>query len=210
MKSDLDIYKSSLKSIEEIYLYSEYGDNDLYRIKDIIHSLSENHWKSKTWLSDKLLEVLKREEHLDYTVLVQGGWYGLMAHLLQEHFDHIISLDSDEMTETIGYQLFGGKIDFKIDNMFTWTTDKRLDVIVNTSCEHVDRDDLCSMINGQRNGTVFALQSNDEEDLMSHVNTSKTLSDFVSYVKEALPDSDIIYAGQLPQNGFTRFMVIGK
>ena len=210
MKSEAEIYKSALQTAYEVYEWSEYGDNDLYRIKDICHSLSENHWKSKTWLRDQLISKLQNENLLDFTVLIQGGWYGLMAHILQSDFDHVISLDADEDAEMYGYKMFGDGIDFQTGNMFNWETDKRIDVIVNTSCEHVDRDDLCDMISKQRNGTVFALQSNDDKDLMSHINTSESLSEFVDYIKPSLPQQDILYVGQLPVHGFTRYMIIGK
>ena len=210
MKSELEVYKSSLRAIEQVYVMSEYGDNDLYRIKDIIHSLTDNHWNSKSWLVEKLTGLIDREDHLNFTALVQGGWYGLMAHLLMDKFDHVISLDSDDMTDTIGYEIFGEGIDFQVGNMFDWTTDKRIDVIVNTSCEHLDRDDLCEMIRSQSDGTIFALQSNDEDDLMSHVNTSRSLSEFVDYIKPCLPNKEIMYMGSMPMNGFTRFMIIGK
>ena len=209
MKSELEVYKSSLRAIEQVYVMSEYGDNDLYRIKDIIHSLSKNHWDSKQWLAEKLVKILNRENILDFTVLVQGGWYGLMGHLLLDNFEHVISLDSDDMTDTIGYEIFGQGVDFQIGDMFTWTTENRIDVVVNTSCEHVNRKDLCDMIS-KYNGCTFALQSNNENNLMSHVNTSETLADFVDYIKPNLPNQEIMYAGQLPQDNFTRFMIIGR
>ena len=50
----------SLKIIEEIYDESQYGIDDLYRIKDIIHSLDENHWVGKQWLVDTLKPIHKR------------------------------------------------------------------------------------------------------------------------------------------------------
>lgn len=210
MKSELEIYKSALNSVYEIYKWSEYGDNDLYRIKDITHMLSENQWRSKRWLRDVLVDKLKKENLLDFTVLVQGGWYGLMAHILKEDFDHVISLDSDEWAETYGYQIFGDGIDFQTNDMFKWSSDKRIDVVVNTSCEHVNKDDLCSLISKSPEGTVFALQSNNDKSIMSHVNTSESLNDFVNYIKPCLPMNDIIYIGSLDQTTFTRFMIIGR
>lgn len=210
MRSEAEIYAAALRAVYEIYEWSEYGDNDLYRIKDMCHALSSNHWTSKRWLRDNLLNVLKKEKLLDYTALVQGGWYGLMAHVIVDDFDHVISLDTDDMTPMLGHKVFGDGIDFQIGDMFTWKTSVRSDVIINTSCEHVDRDDLCEMISSQREGTVFALQSNNEHDLMSHVNTSDSLDDFVEYITPALPENDIMFVGSLPQHGFSRYMIIGK
>lgn len=211
MKSEAEIYKSALRAVYEVYEWSEYGDNDLYRIKDICHALSENHWKSKQWLCDMLMKALKREDLLDYTAIVQGGWYGLQAHLLKEcGIDHVVSLDTDDMAPMLGHKIFGDGIDFQVGDMFTWETSLRCDVIVNTSCEHVDRDDLCEMISSYEPGTTFALQSNNDHDLMSHINTSDSLKDFVDYIKPALPEKDVLFVGELPQHGFTRYMIIGK
>ena len=44
----------SLKIIEEIYDESQYGVDDLYRIKDIVHSLDDNQWNSKQCVVDTL------------------------------------------------------------------------------------------------------------------------------------------------------------
>lgn len=210
MRSEVEVYKAALRAVYEVYEWSEYGDNDLYRIKDVCHALSDNHWNSKQWLRDQLVSALKKEKLLDFTAIVQGGWYGLMAHLIRDDFDHVISLDTDDMTPMLGHKLFGDGIDFQVGDMFTWKTSVRSDVVINTSCEHVDRDDLCGMLSKHDPGTVFALQSNNDHDLMSHVNTSDSLKDFVDYIKPALPQNDIIYIGELPQHSFTRYMIIGK
>ena len=50
------LYKA-LKLVEEVYDESMYGVDDLYRIKDIVHSVDNNHWESKKWLADKLFEL---------------------------------------------------------------------------------------------------------------------------------------------------------
>ena len=48
-----EILNRCLKLIEEVYDESMYGENDIYRIKDLIHSVDKNHWKSKQWLVDE-------------------------------------------------------------------------------------------------------------------------------------------------------------
>ena len=45
-----EILNRCLKLIEEVYDESMYGNNDIYRIKDLIHSVDNNHWRSKQWL----------------------------------------------------------------------------------------------------------------------------------------------------------------
>ena len=84
------ILNRGLKLIENFYNASmyenEYWDNDLYRIKDIIHSLDSNHWRSKQWLVDKLVKVYKD----DGEIHVAGGWNGLLAYLLSKHYKPIL------------------------------------------------------------------------------------------------------------------------
>ena len=215
MSSEVEIYKRALKAIYEVYKWSEYGDNDLYRIKDIIHSLNENHWASKRWLVEKIranLNVLKNMyEGSSYTVGIFGGWYGLLAYLFRQTTDgHVMSLDSDEMAKTIGSRIFSGSdINWVCEDLFEHEN-KDFDVVCNTSCEHLDRDDLKQWIGSFKPGTLFALQSNNDAELMSHVNTSDTLEEFEEYVKDALPHQNILYAGELPQSGMKRWMIIGR
>ena len=76
----LILYRS-LKLVEEIYDESMYGDPDIYRIKDIVHSVDINHWKSKQWLVDMFSQVYGFESG---KVFVAGGWYGLLSFLLRK------------------------------------------------------------------------------------------------------------------------------
>ena len=46
------ILSRALKLSEKVYDESMYGVDDLYRIKDIVHSVDQNHWESKKWLAD--------------------------------------------------------------------------------------------------------------------------------------------------------------
>ena len=108
----------SLKIIEEIYDESQYGIDDLYRIKDIIHSLDENHWVGKQWLVDTLKPIHKRLFD-NSKIYIAGGWYGLLAHLLRDAFpdDHIVCGDIDPMTDHFAYKLFHDRnIEFKVEN----------------------------------------------------------------------------------------------
>ena len=217
MLSEASIYKRALKAIEEVYTWSEYGDNDLYRIKDIVHSLDDNHWTSKQWLVDKVEHFMTSYSHGPgwnakdhYDVGIFGGWYGLLAYLFKEKgVDNPMSLDIDEMTRIIGHRIFGEGIDWRDADMFEFD-DRKFDVIVNTSCEHLDRDKLCEWIGSFKNGEMFALQSNDYFDEMSHINCSESEDEFAAYIQAALPQNEILFVGKLPNSMFDRFMVIGK
>lgn len=204
------ILDRSLKLIEEIYNESMYGDKDIYRIKDVIHSVDQNHWKSKQWLADIFRNVYKFDGG---KFVVLGGWYGMTAYHLRSRFGfnyHIISSDMDPNCEKYGYKLFFDQdIDFKTVNMFSANNDiEGADAIITTSVEHIDRDDLISLIKLKEEKTWVVLQSNNFHDHPTHINTSQSLDDFVEYLKPHL--TDIVYARSMSNGSFDRYMVIGR
>ena len=178
-------------------------ENDLFRIKDIIHSLDKNHWTGKQWLVDKLSDFVFEDNP---KILVEAGWYGLLAHLLKTEYPNakVITSDIDEITESYGKHLFK-KIDFKISNALVGK--KSCDVYVNTSIEHIEKEYVNMLLDLKiKKGTIVALQSNNYFDHPTHINCSPDLDDFVSYTKKHL---NILYSGELDLGDFTRYMVIG-
>ena len=75
-----EILNRCLKLIEEVYDESMYGENDIYRIKDLIHSVDKNHWLSKQWL---VREFYKLYNHDNGSFYIGGGWYGLLSHIIR-------------------------------------------------------------------------------------------------------------------------------
>jgi hypothetical protein len=208
---DPSILNRSLKLIEQVYDESMYGDDDLYRIKDIVHSVDSKQWTSKRWLVDSLKHL---QVDLQPGIFIAGGWYGLMAYLLREQYPKtkIVSADMDKKSKLFGRMLFdGSNIDFiTIDVTKNEYTCARNGLVVSTSCEHIDRDDLCEFIRKKDPDAVIALQSNDYFELPSHINCSSSLDDFVSYVQPALHHNEILFQGSLNLGDFNRFMVIGR
>lgn len=205
---EAEILNRGLKLIENFYdasMYeNEYWDNDLYRIKDIIHSLDSNHWQSKQWLVNELTKVYKD----DGKIHVAGGWNGLLAYLLSKHYSNIISSDIDPVCKMVGRILFNNSnINFKVENFNTPELFADADVLVCTSVEHIDREDIISTIEElqMRGDKIIALQSNNYFDLNCHINCSHSLDEFVEYT-----DLDVMYKGELDLGDFTRYMVIGK
>jgi hypothetical protein len=183
-----------------------YGDNDIFRIKDIIHSLDKNHWESKQWLAETFKKFYKPDTG---KFCVVGGWYGLTAYQLRQQYPtmHIISSDVDSQCQHIGYKLFKShNIDFKTFDMFDESYDD-CNALISTSAEHVDRDDLISLVKSKNPQTWVVLQSNNFFGHPTHINCSDTVDDFESYLE---PHMDIYWSGVLPNQGFDRFMVIGK
>jgi len=204
------IYKKALDVVLEIYQRSRYNKEvDLYRIVDIINSVNENQFKSKEWLVRESLSFIKNKEH----ILIAGSWYGLLGSMLKENgFKGKITLvDSDDFTKNIAKKFNPSPdvmvrckdaVDYFIQNKKS----KKWDVIINTSCEHMSKEDIQLMNNLKDKDAVVVLQSNNYVEINSHVNTSKSLDEFVEYLKL----NDVLFKDVLKTEKYERYMVIGK
>ena len=205
-----EILNRCLKLIEEVYDESMYGDNDIYRIKDIIHSVDNNHWYSKQWL---VREFYKLYNHTSGSFYIGGGWYGLLAHLIREKWENeslnIISGDIDPRCEEFGWKLFyNSDIQFITEDMVSRNLSE-YSAIISTSCEHIEPQILEKFIKSKRDNAWVVLQTNNYYELDEHINCYPDTNTFAKWVSPLLNDK-IYYAGTLHLPDFDRFMVIGK
>jgi hypothetical protein len=88
------------------------------------------------------------------------------------------------------------------DDMYLYSYTE--DVIINTSCEHIDNvQDWLSLLPADR---MVVLQSNNYIGGNGHINCVHSKEEFV----EQTGLSDILYSGELVMPMYTRYMVIGK
>lgn len=205
-----EILNRCLKLIEEVYDESMYGDNDIYRIKDLIHSVDNNHWKSKQWLVD---EFYKLYDHDQGSFYVGGGWYGLLSYLIRDKWPdenlNITSGDIDPRCEEFGWKLYhSSDINFVTEDMISSDLHE-YSAIISTSCEHVEPDVLEKFIKSKNNDAWVVLQSNNYEELDSHINCQPDVMTFANWVEPLLSER-VYFAGTLRLGDFDRFMVIGK
>ena len=205
-----EILNRCLKLIEEVYDESMYGDNDIYRIKDLIHSVDNNHWKSKQWLVD---EFYKLYNHDQGSLYVGGGWYGLLSHLIRDAWPdermNITSGDIDPRCEEFGWKLYhNSDINFVTEDMISSDLHEH-SAIISTSCEHVEPNVLEKFIKSKNNDAWVVLQSNNYYELDSHINCHDDVMQFANWVEPHLNEK-IYFAGTLNLGDFDRFMVIGK
>ena len=172
---------------------------------------------SKLWLCRKL----ERQYFGQKPVLrVLGGWYGLLPFLLLTRermpIEHIRSFDIDKKA-TANANIINNN--YEIDSWkfraFTQDVDvldyngdqyssRTPDVVINTSCEHMESNDWWDLI---PDNTFIALQSNnlDHDDAI--------LMHSLNEMKEKYPLNEIIFEGELnfdyPDKSFTRYMIIG-
>ena len=209
------IYKNALELIKNIYLESKYNpDVDLYRSFDILNSINENQFNSKEWLVDTLIKYVDKENIK--RVLIGGSWYGLIGIMLREHLSqdvYIRNVDYDGLTKEIGKKLAGDNIKYKRNEYYTedivdFYMDKpnSYDLIINTSCEHMESDDIRFIVDGKPKKTIVCLQSNNYHEIQSHINTHNSLEEFI----EDLNLPSVYYAGTLNAKTYDRYMVIGR
>ena len=215
MNYKTNLYKNGLSAIGKIYEESKYNEDiDLFRSFDIINSLNDNQFNSKEWLVQALLPYLKEIEDLN-KILILGSWYGLLGAILRQYIDKdisIINVDTDPMTKIIGNKICKEDIysnnTFIVDDAVNYLIEKIQwnQVIINTSCEHMEREEVQLLIKMKKRDTLICFQSNNYDSVTSHINTSNSLDEFVDYL--GLVDVKLAESKRIAS--YDRYTVIGK
>ena len=205
-----EILNRCLKLIEEVYDESMYGNNDIYRIKDLIHSVDNNYWRSQQWL---VREFYKLYDHDQGSFYIGGGWYGLLSHLIRMQWENkglnITSGDIDPRCEEFGWKLFhNSDINFVTEDMASRDLSK-YSAIISTSCEHIEPEILEKFIKSKHDDAWVVLQTNNYDELDSHINCQPDVMSFANWVEPHLKER-VYFAGTLRLGDFDRYMVIGK
>ena len=198
---------NALSIIENIYDDAMYNNGDMFRIKDIIHSVSSNQISSKEWLA---YEFKKQYYYSAGKILIIGGWYGLLAYCLRQKFPgeemNIVSIDKDPKCEDIAWRLFPDiGAEFLTADVFDFDL-SNYSAIISTSVEHIEQKFWTNLIKEKDKNTWVCLQSNNYFDHPTHINCSKGVLDFV----KGLGIDWVGYQGAIDNHTFQRFMVIGK
>ena len=185
---------SMLKAISKI--------SDDQKVKSIVNSLNPNQEVSKTWLVSESIKYFQLFEKPRF--LVAAGWYGNLANKLSDHGE-VLSFDMDKNCADIGKKLYP-KVKFKTYDMIDYRSVKKHDIIICTSCEHIEQDVLNEFIGRRRkDDSIVILQSNNYTSLSEHINCVKDENEFADKTKLTM----IHYKGSLQCDGFKRFMIIG-
>jgi len=188
----------------------------------LMDSFTSSQLEGKLWLGDEM----KKLEIKPKKVAVLAGWYAhyLTAILIDNlgaelvvNFEidedaHFISFKFNRRYKDVGkYRSIRKNIMFRALKMPKAFVDHRedpYDVVVNTSCEHMFPMWKFREINYNVEDPLYVLQStNQKEYCEDHINTVESEEELIDQAKLL----DVWYAGRkVLQNGFTRFMVIGK
>jgi len=194
-------------------LASAVNNNPALNWKD---ALSRNQVKSKLWLIEqldehKLLPKYRRMTDINPTVMLVGGWVGMipfLANMQCKQLDEIINIDIDRSVHQAASTL-NANANFKFTNLaddvrtIDLTKFKKI-VVIDTIVEHFkNHGDWVSTL---PKGTTVILQGNDMFDVPDHVNCHKSLEEFIS----SCGLNTILWSGELNLYKCTRYMAIGK
>lgn len=191
------------------------------------NALNRRQTTSKLWLLDSLHET---HGGALGTVHILGGWYGVLAALIRNDprftYDRIVSIDIDPECERVANSL--NVADVESGRFMSVTADiydvdysageiragrrnghaprllPRPDILINTSCEHLDR--FAEWYDRLPSDLLLILQSNDYFAEPEHINCVQSLDAF----KAQAPMREVLYAGDLVLDKYTRFMLIGR
>ena len=199
------------------------------RLVDVLNSLGERQQLSKEWLVEKLnayKHPFRNKMKSDsLSIIILCSWYGLLAYKLIEKFNlkkinRIHCVDYDPKVKRIANRLFR-----KIDNenlkngvltlIKHWERDivdmpekelKNSEILINTSCEHLNQQTIYDIIDKTDRGTLIVLQSNNYHKIQEHINTVKDLQEFVSQYQSRLINIEMHEKDFLE---YKRFMILG-
>lgn len=170
----------------------------------------EAFWKgqihSKIWLIENLRPFIRKSVRID----IHGGWIGVLASLLFQSnipISKITSLDLDSTCEETAYTM--NKLE-EIEGRFTAITSNMInsmpdvEVVINTSCEHITQEDYETWLNNMPNDAILVLQSNNYI-IPEHIRIVNSLEEF----KEQ-SHINVLWEGEMKLPKYTRYMLIGK
>jgi hypothetical protein len=225
-----ELYQTVLEGLSR-YLDSAFARDVLrtvtrYPCPALAHSLNKNQVSSKLWLLNTLAAV---HPGALGTVVVLGGWYGMLSAMLLDDrrfsIGRVISVDIDPSCQPVAETM--NHRHREAGRFLSLTCDMRAldfrrqraapaevkgdigkplrpDLIINTSCEHLQ--DFAGWYDTLPPGVWLVLQSNDYYGCEEHCNCVPDLDAF--RVQASLGEE--LFAGTLPLKRYRRFMLIGR
>ncbi len=183
----------------------------------LAEALNKNQMASKMWLADALFDTVGPDLG---SVLVVGGWFGVLAAILLHDrrfaISKVVSLDIDPRCADVALALNAthvhkGKFVAVTADKLTYNyigaanaAAEAPDLVINTSCEHLQAFDR--WYGRLPQGQLLVLQSNDYYACLEHVNC---VPDLAAFTVQA-PMREVLFAGEHKLRRYVRFMLIGR
>jgi len=210
---DSNRYQIPMSTIEYLMQHSSQYPKTAY---------SKGQLASKSWLLQELPKVPLSKEPINCTVGIVGSWIGTLVQPLLEDYpfriERVYGFDMDpsaiELSEKLNNQyvmdnwrykgvvvdvntLDFSNLQFETGNELINT---KLDVIINTSCEHMNMDWFDSV----DKDTLIVMQTNNSKHFEGHINTCSDIEEMA--IKYPM---HYMYRGELQTPVYTRYMQIG-
>lgn len=170
-------------------------------------SLKRGQLESKKWLIHELNEI--KIQHMP-GILIVGGWHGILALMLKHYayFAHtVLTTDIDPDCTKIA-QTFGC-LTITLDMFEIVYENIPQDLIINTSCEHIDFDKWIKMIPKDK---IVVLQSSDLEyvDHIDNVYSTEEFEERAELSEVYTSISKHITSRYDSGREYNRYLLIGK
>jgi len=174
----------------------------------------ESFWGGQ--LKSKEMLVKHLEDHYDLNakpkIVIHGGWNGVLASMLFNSkfldIEHITSVDIDPTVEETARTINKNQ---EMQGLFTartadMCTDKyNADIVINTSCEHISKEQYTRWLTNIPRSSKIILQSNNYFELEEHIRCATDIDDFMQMSK-----IKPYWRGEFETPKYTRYMIIGK
>jgi len=159
---------------------------------------------SKEWILRELAVI--DPSFRDKTFVIAGAWFGTLGIMLKEMFRkaNVTMLDIDPRCEKFVHNIIYNAPDMKYITEDMYRHHYTEDVIINTSCEHIE--DVQEWINCIPLDRLVVLQSNNYLTGSGHINCVHSEQEFIKQTGL----ENILYSGKLEMPMYTRYMVIGR
>ena len=170
---------------------------------------TQSFWDTQLKSKAEIIDNIPQHFHGKYYVC--GGWFGVLAHLLNDNVvaDEIHTIDIDPQCKEVGDRYFCmDNLTYVTADMCEWDYSDA-DVVINTSTEHLHQHAYDRWWNKIPSNTFYAVQGNDL-DIPDHVRNFKSLEYFTEWNRctNTVFESGIELRG--PNNStYTRYTVMG-
>lgn len=161
---------------------------------------------SKEWLIKNISPFVTEPSSVD----IYGGWVGVLASMMFQSdipVTTIRSIDIDPECESVATMMNKGEEmlgRFRAITGDMCNVNSNADVVINTSCEHINQDQYNRWKSNIPHNSIIVLQSNNY-NIPEHIRTASSLKEF-----EDQCNLNILHSGELELPLYKRFMVIGK
>lgn len=175
------------------------------RANDLIQSFNSTQYKSKKWLVDEMSKWVTDDSP---SILIIGGWYGsYLIPMIKERYKDctITHTDKDPLSVKIASTIHqkATNCTFEVFDTDVVTKQYDVDIVINTSCEHMQKIGFQAISN--KHNSLFVLQACDSTQDPGHINSPIDTKDF----SKKCNLSTELFCGRIGLGHKNRFMAIG-